>query len=49
MREVLTQRGKAVLEAFAETAKREGVPVETMLDMGIVANQICDRAKRRTW
>ena len=45
MREVLTQRGKAVLEAFAETAKREGVPVETMLDMGIVANQICDRAK----
>src|SRR5271166_6529446 len=45
MREVLTQRGKAVLDAFAEAAKREGVPVETMLDMGVVANQICERAK----
>jgi nucleotide-binding universal stress UspA family protein len=45
MREVLTQRGKMVLDAFAEAGKREGVPVETMLDMGIVANQICDRAK----
>src|SRR5271155_3900461 len=45
MREVLTQRGKMVLDAFAEAGKRAGVPVETMLDMGIVANQICDRAK----
>ena len=45
MREVLTQRGKTVLGAFAETGQRAGVPVETMLDMGIVANQICDRAK----
>src|SRR5271166_4268575 len=32
MREVLTQRGKTVLEAFAEAARREGLPVETMLD-----------------
>ena len=45
MREVLTTRGKAVLDAFAEAGKREGVAIETMLDMGIVANQICERAK----
>ena len=45
MREVLTQRGKMVLDAFAEAAGREGVAVETLLDMGIVANQICERAK----
>jgi len=45
MREVLTQRGKTVLDSFAEAGKREHVPVETMMDMGIVANQICERAK----
>ena len=45
MREVLTQRGKAVLEEFSEAGKRESVAVETMLDMGIVANQLCERAK----
>jgi nucleotide-binding universal stress UspA family protein len=45
MREVLTARGKTVLEEFAEAAAREKLPVETLLDMGIVANQICERAK----
>src|SRR5437773_4092295 len=45
MREVLTQRGKAVLEEFAAAAKRENLLGETTLDMGIVANQICERAK----
>ncbi len=45
MREVLTARGKTVLEEFAEAARREELPVETALDMGIVANQICERAK----
>jgi nucleotide-binding universal stress UspA family protein len=45
MREVLTARGRTVLEDFAATAGHEKLPVETVLDMGIVANQICERAK----
>jgi nucleotide-binding universal stress UspA family protein len=45
MREVLTARGKSVLEEFTMAAAREGVQVETALDMGIVANQICERAR----
>ena len=45
MREVLTARGRAVLDEFAAAAGRENLPVETVLDMGIVANQVCDRAR----
>jgi nucleotide-binding universal stress UspA family protein len=45
MREVLTARGRAVLEEFARTARREMIPADTLLDTGIVANQICERAK----
>lgn len=45
MREVLNARGKAVLEDFAHAAKREAIPAETVLEVGVVANQICERAK----
>ena len=45
MREVLTARGQAVVEQFREAARRENLAVESMLDMGVVANQICERAK----
>jgi nucleotide-binding universal stress UspA family protein len=45
MREVLTARGKTVLEEFSAAARREEIQVETLLDMGIVPNQICERAK----
>jgi len=45
MREVLTARGRGVLDEFAAAAKRENLGVETVLDMGIVANQICERAR----
>jgi len=45
MREALTERGRVVMEEFAAAAKRENLTVETVLDMGIVANQICDRAR----
>ncbi|HEY2665090.1 MAG TPA: universal stress protein [Candidatus Binataceae bacterium] len=45
MREVLTARGKSVLDEFAMAAAREGIEVETQLDMGIVPNQISDRAR----
>ena len=45
MREVLTTRGKTLLDEFSQSAAREQVTVEPVLDMGIVANQICERAK----
>lgn len=45
MREVLTARGKAVLEEFAAACAREGIACETALEVGIVANQICERGK----
>jgi nucleotide-binding universal stress UspA family protein len=45
MREVLTARGRAVVEEFCAAAAREDIPVQPLLDMGVVANQICERAK----
>jgi nucleotide-binding universal stress UspA family protein len=45
MREVLTARGRAALDDFGHRARREGVAAETLLDVGIVANQICERAR----
>ncbi len=45
MREVLTARGRGALDEFAAAARRENVAVETVIDMGIVANQICERAR----
>src|SRR3984957_8989716 len=45
MREILNAGGKAVLEDFAHAARREAIPAETVLDVGVVANQICERAK----
>lgn len=45
MREALTARGKALLETFSAEAQRENVRAETVLDLGVVANIICERAK----
>jgi nucleotide-binding universal stress UspA family protein len=45
MREVLTERGKGLLEAFAEEARRRNVRADTALAMGIVANEITERAR----
>jgi nucleotide-binding universal stress UspA family protein len=45
MREVLTARGRSVLEDFAQAARREHLTAETLLDIGIVPNQICERAR----
>ncbi|HEX3409344.1 MAG TPA: universal stress protein, partial [Candidatus Binataceae bacterium] len=45
MREVLNARGLAVLEDFAQAAQREHIAAETALDMGVVPNQLCERAK----
>lgn len=45
MREVLTARGRAVVEQFCDAARHEKLAAEPLLDMGVVANQICERAK----
>jgi nucleotide-binding universal stress UspA family protein len=45
MREILDARGKAVLEDFAQAARRENLPAEIVLEMGVVPNQLCERAK----
>ncbi len=45
MREILNFRGKTVLEEFAQAAQREAIAAETVLDVGVVANQLCEQAK----
>jgi nucleotide-binding universal stress UspA family protein len=45
MRAVLHERGRSVLDEFARTARGKGLSVETVLEVGIVANQICERAR----
>jgi len=45
MRRVLEERGRQILEDFAETCRAEGVPCESFLDEGIVSSEICERAK----
>ena len=45
MRGVLEERGRALLDAFAEQAGLRGTRVDTVLAMGIVANEIAERAR----
>src|SRR3970040_481301 len=45
MREVLEERGKAILEEFRQRCQQKGVRFETLLDMGIIPNEICERSK----
>jgi nucleotide-binding universal stress UspA family protein len=45
MREVLTARGRAVVDEFCAAAEREKITATPVVDMGVVANQICERAK----
>lgn len=45
MREVLAERGKAVLGEFAERAAEAGVHCETRMDVGVIGNEICERAR----
>jgi nucleotide-binding universal stress UspA family protein len=44
MREILEERGKVILEAFAESCREKGIRYQTFLDMGLIANEICARA-----
>lgn len=45
MREILEERGKAILEEFNERCKQKGIRHETSIDMGIIPNEICERSK----
>ncbi len=45
MREVLEERGKAILEEFRQRCKERGIRCETFLDLGIIPNEICERSK----
>ncbi len=45
MREVLHERGTALLQEFSERAAKAGVRADTILSMGVVANEIAENAK----
>jgi nucleotide-binding universal stress UspA family protein len=45
MREVLEERGRAMLAEFAERAQEAKVRYETVMDVGVIANEICERAR----
>ncbi len=45
MREILDERGKIILEDFTSRCEKKGVRFSTCLDMGLIANEICERAK----
>jgi len=45
MREVLQERGRALLEAFSEEAGKAGVRASTLMTVGVVANEIAERAR----
>ncbi|MET0503600.1 MAG: universal stress protein [Candidatus Binatia bacterium] len=45
MREVLEERGKDILEDFAQRCRERGIKYQTLLDMGLIANEICERSK----
>ncbi len=45
MREVLHERGKALLQEFSDAAAKAGVRSDTILGMGVVANEIAEQAR----
>ena len=45
MREILDERGKIILADFAELCVKKNLRHQTFLDMGLIANEICERAK----
>jgi len=47
MREVLHERGRALLQEFADRAAESGVRFDTVLGMGVVANEIAEHAKNK--
>ncbi|HSD11881.1 MAG TPA: universal stress protein [Candidatus Binatia bacterium] len=45
MRAVLHERGRALLDAFATEAERQEVSAETVMGVGVVANEVAERAR----
>ena len=45
MREILEERGKGILADFAESCVKKNIRHQKFLDMGLIANEICERAK----
>src|ERR1700747_1921627 len=45
MREALRERGRVLLETFTKRCAERGVPCDTTLATGIVANEICDQTR----
>lgn len=45
MREILEERGKTILEDFVQRCQEKQIKHQTLVDTGIVANEICERAK----
>lgn len=45
MREALEERGKGILEEFSRRCKERRLRHEVYLDLGIIPNEICERAK----
>jgi nucleotide-binding universal stress UspA family protein len=45
MREALQERGRGLLDAFSETAARDSVQADAVMAIGIVANEIVERAR----
>jgi nucleotide-binding universal stress UspA family protein len=45
MREALRERGRVLLDTFSQRCVEHGVPSETVLATGIVANEVCDQAR----
>lgn len=45
MREVLHERGNSLLQEFSDDAAKCGVRADTIMSMGVVANEIAERAR----
>lgn len=45
MREILEERGRTILEDFAARCEKSKIRYTTLLDMGLIANEICERSK----
>ncbi|MBI5469662.1 MAG: universal stress protein [Deltaproteobacteria bacterium] len=45
MREVLEEKGAAILKTFEETCEKAGVNKEIQMSVGVIAGEICEKAK----
>ena len=45
MREILEERGKVILDEFTQRCRNKNIRHQIFLDMGLIANEICERSK----